>query len=76
MVKSMARKVVYLEEDIVNLKNAKQIDPNKPLKDTSSFTNATPKFFDNMHDGLNIHVFFFFFFLSMWSFCLQSSFKF
>ena len=42
----MARNVVYLEEEIVNLKNAKQADPNEPFKDTSIFTNSTPKFLD------------------------------
>ena len=46
VVKAMARKVVYLEEEIVNLKNAKQTDPNEPFKDTSNFTNSTPKSLD------------------------------
>ena len=35
VVKAMARNVVYLEEEIVNLKNAKQTDPNEQFKDTS-----------------------------------------
>ena len=45
-VKAQARKFVYLEEEIVNLKNAKQTDPNEPFKDTSNFTNSTPKSLD------------------------------
>ena len=38
-MEAMARKVVYLEEEIVTLKNAKKNNPNEPLKDTSKFTN-------------------------------------
>ena len=37
VVKAMARKVVYLEEENVTLKNAKKTDPNEPFKDTSNF---------------------------------------
>ena len=46
VVKAMALNVVYLEEEIVNLKNAKQTDPTEPFKDTSNFTNSAPKFLD------------------------------
>ena len=46
VIKAMARNVVYLEEEILNLRNAKQTDPNELFKDTSNFPNSTSKFHD------------------------------
>ena len=46
VVKATTWNVVYLEEEIVSLKNAKQTDRNEPFKDTPNFTNSTPKFLD------------------------------
>ena len=41
---AMARKVLYLEGEVVNLKNAKTTDSNEPYYDTSSFKKSTLKF--------------------------------